>query len=166
MWTLIGAALACPEDPAAAIRARAQALADAYDAVDEPRFADEYAGLHADAACVDAPLDRATVLAWHRSRALGEFFEREEIASAKSWAAVQVLDPTWAPPDGWILDGTPLHRAWSTAPTTPGRITLERRPAGGWRVDGEPSSTVPADRAPRRARPRRSARGPRARATR
>lgn len=147
MWWVAIASASCPADPAAAIRAWSRALDEAFDAVEEQTFALAYAGLHADAACVREPLDAETVLAWHRARALGEFFEREEIASAKSWAAVRVLDPAWSPPDGWIVEGTALHRAWTGAPMTPGRIRLERSPAGGWHVDGSPSETVPADRA-------------------
>lgn len=147
MWWLGVAWAACPDDPAASVRERSAALEAAYDAVDEVGFAAQYEALHADAACVRAPLDAVTVLAWHRARALGEFFEREEIASAKSWAAVQVLDPQWKPPEAWIMPGTPLHRAWTSAPVAPGRVELERSPEGGWQVDGRAATSVPADRA-------------------
>ncbi|MEZ4319459.1 MAG: hypothetical protein R3F61_18230 [Myxococcota bacterium] len=146
IWMAVAAA-ACPDDPPAAIRQEALAIESAYDAVDETGFAEHYATLQEVAKCVSTELDRDTLLAWHRARALGEFFEREEIASAKSWAAVKKLDPGYSPPESWIVEGTPLHRAWHEAPDSDARIELERSPEGGWKVDGTRSTSVPAERA-------------------
>ncbi|MCB9677015.1 MAG: hypothetical protein H6737_18000 [Alphaproteobacteria bacterium] len=148
MWFWLAAAWAgCPDDPASDLRARATALDKAYEDVDETGFAEHYAALQGLVPCLTSELDARTILAWHKARALGEFFEREEIASAKSWAAVKVLDPAWAPPESWIVEGTPLQRAWAEAPASDARIELERSPEGGWKVDGTRATSVPADRA-------------------
>lgn len=138
---------ACPDDPATIVQAHAAGLEQAFDTVDDDAFSTHYAALHAAAKCISSPLDARTVFAWHRARALGEFFEREEIASAKSWAAVKALDPEFTLPSEWLVEGTPLYKAWSTAPVSDERIELERSPVGGWKVDGEVSTSVPADRA-------------------
>jgi hypothetical protein len=145
LWSAVASA-ACPEDPAAAIREAAQKLESAYEDVDEGAFAEQYQAIHDAAGCVDAALDAETILAWHRARALGEFFEREMIASSKSWAAVKQLDPEYAPPDAWIPEGGPLHRVWMLTPEPGGENGFERTPEGGWKVDGEPARGVPAER--------------------
>lgn len=148
VWIWIAAASAgCPDDPERTLRSHARALETAFEDVDETGFAESYAALHAVVPCIVTPLDASTIVAWHRARALGEFFEREEIASRKSWAAVKVLAPAYRPPESWVMPGTPLERAWAEAPLNNDRIELERSPAGGWRVDGAEQTSVPADRA-------------------
>lgn len=148
MWLGVFAARAvCPEDPSTTIQAHAAGLELAFEEVDDAAFARHYAALQEAGTCITAPLEARTILAWHRARGLGEFFEREEIASAKSWAAVKALDPDYALPDEWIVAGTSLHNAWTNAEVTEERIELERSPLGGWRVDGSEASSVPADRA-------------------
>lgn len=147
MWWMLGVAHAtCMEDGARALEGHAARLIEAYEALDEEAFAMHYAGLQQAASCVRSPLSKEALLAWHRGRALGEFFEREYAASAKSWAAVRVLAPSWTPPEDWLVPGTPLHKAWHEAPMSAERITLERSPEGGWLVDGQPTDAVPASR--------------------
>lgn len=145
LWTRLAGA-ACLDDGADAIVEHARALEAAYEALDEDGFSQHYEALGQAAACVRSELGLDALLAWHRARALGEFFEREYAASAKSWAAVKVLDPSWSPPGDWLVPGTPLHKAWTEAPMGASRITLERSPEGGWRVDGQPTNAVPAER--------------------
>ncbi len=141
------ASAACPDDAAATLRAETTALEAAYEDVDEAAFGRHYQAIHDAGACIDAPLDQATIVAWHRARALGEFFEREMIASSKSWAAVKQLDPDYAPPEAWIPEGGPLYRAWMLTPEPGGENPIERSPEGGWQVDGADATGVPAERA-------------------
>lgn len=147
MWLLMGVALAeCLEDGAASLVGHADRLVGAYEVLDEEAFAHHYEALQQAARCVRSELTLEQLLAWHRARALGEFFEREYAASAKSWAAVKVLDPSYSPPEDWLVPGTPLYTAWTEAPMGAARILLERSPEGGWRVDGQPTNGVPAER--------------------
>ena len=146
LWSAVAAA-ACPDDPAASLRSATAALEAAYEDVDEAAFSLHYAAVHEAGRCMDVELDAPTIVAWHRARALGEFFEREMIASSKSWAAVKQVDPEYEPPEDWIPEGGPLHRAWMLTPEPGGENRFERSPEGGWKVDGRSATGVPAERA-------------------
>lgn len=145
-WMVAGAFAKCQQDSADAIEALAGRVERAFDDVDDQAFAAAAAELEAAAACVRSPLDRRTLLAWHRARALHAFWDREMVASSRSWAAVKRLDPAYTPPAEWIPEGTPLRSTWEDAPTADDRAVLERVPAGGWLVDGRRTDAVPTAR--------------------
>lgn len=136
----------CPNDAGPRIERLARAVEAAYDAVDDEAFQAATAALDEAVPCVRSELSGDALLAWHRARALQESWERELVASSKSWAAVRALDPAYSPPEAWLPEGSALRRAWEEAPTGSERIKLERVPEGGWRVDGQPTPYVPTER--------------------
>lgn len=145
IWFAVAQAV-CPSDTAPAVESLARAVERAFDEVDDAAFESAYAALGEAIPCVRSRLDPEALLAWHRARALGAFWEREAIASSKSWAAVRLLDPAYRLPDAWTPPGSPLLVAFDEAPMGAERLKLARVPEGGWFVDGQPTSSVPAAR--------------------
>lgn len=137
----------CPTDTADQVESLAREVEQAFDRVDDAGFQEAYRGLGEAIPCVRSALDPEALVAWHRARALGEFWERELVASSKSWAAVRQLDPSYRPKEAWMPAGSPLRDAFQHAPMEAERVQLERVPEGGWLVDGQPTRSVPATRA-------------------
>lgn len=145
VWMMVAHAK-CQQDTASRILDLATEVEQAFDTVDDDAFAAAARELDAAIVCVRSPLTANTLTRWHRAHALIAFWEREIIASGKSWAAVKVLDPSFTPPASWMPDGSPLRTAWESAPMGAGRIVLERVPAGGWFVDGQQTQATPTER--------------------
>lgn len=140
-------AAVCPADSAADIGPLAAEVEAAFDAVDDQAFERAVGALAAAVPCVRSPLDGATIEGWHRARALAAFYDRELVASGKSWASVRELSPGYSPPASWMPPDSALARVWKEAPAVGDRVQLERVPEGGWVVDGERTLAVPSGRA-------------------
>ncbi len=136
----------CDADMAPQLVERVEALERAFDRVDEQAFREARAALREAVACVRSPLTASAIIAWHRAEALGAFWDHTPAASARSWAAVRILDPDYRLPSTWAPEGSPLRSAWEEAPLNAERVVLGRTPPGGWRVDGQPSRAVPLAR--------------------
>ena len=148
MWFVIAVAQAgCPRDAAPELPARVADLESAFDAVDEEAFLAAALRFDDALACVRSELTGPVLAAVHRGRALTAYFDRELVASEKSWAAVKVLDPAFRAPDTWMAPGSELRALFDGAPANATRTGFTRVPAGGWKVDGQPSAGVPDARA-------------------
>jgi len=148
IWLLIGLAFAdCAEQGAEAATAHAVALERAYLALHEDEFAREHLAMMEALGCAAVPLSEVQVVAIHEAKALAAFVDGELAASRKSWAAVRQLDPDFEPDPALMPPGHPLRAQFEEAVPDDERVELERSPAGGWRVDSEPVSNVPKNRA-------------------
>ncbi len=146
LWFATAAAQVCPEMPAVVAVAEAESMLDAFDRLDTRSFGQGQRALDHALSCLDVPLEGHQSVQVHTAKALSAFVEGEPKAVERSWAAVKVLDPTSRPADRWGASH-PLRAAFDVATFDDLRVTLEREPEGGWRVDGEPRPDVPANRA-------------------
>lgn len=138
---------ACPADTDA-FSASVDAASAAFAAMDVEGFSSRQARADADLACLEEPLTRSDVAAYHRMSGMSAFLQRDREGAVAAFRAALAVQPAFELPASIAPEGHPLRALYEQAAVAtdadPVAVLVPR--GATLLVDGQRSTTRPVDR--------------------